>query len=246
MILIQRHNYNFTYTSNLHSDPETWHEAYDCKLGEEILFQLIPHVLPADNPQQSELASHIGSNGLYNCRRDKLGGPDEEKESDEGYAALFKVIHNLLNLVVKALINNYHSQPGRPRRIYETVDSIKAQFRLACYGSKDLVQQAARQTGVKDKISQYWIDILLAKAQEEQHKMLVNRSTRDPIFNTRMEPEDRSRMREQIKRNIQTKLYKWVVKQPPDSYEKLLQNDRKTPIFFSSIYGLHGSSSCKN
>jgi hypothetical protein len=78
-------------THNIASDPEIWHSTYDCELEEEILFQLVPHVLPADNPQQSEHASHIGGNGLYNCRRDKLGGTDEEKENDEGYTSLFRV-----------------------------------------------------------------------------------------------------------------------------------------------------------
>lgn len=107
------------------------------------------------------------------------------------------------------------------------MESIKDQLRLACYGSKDLVQLAATQTGVKDKISQYWIEVLVAKAQEEQHKKLFDRTMRDPILNTRMKKEERSKKREEIKRDIQDDLYKWIVKQPPESFEKLAKDDRK-------------------
>jgi hypothetical protein len=68
-----------------------WHDMYDCLQSEEILFQIVAHVLPADNPQQSEHASHVGGNGLNNCRHDTTGGHQEEKETDEGYCALFEV-----------------------------------------------------------------------------------------------------------------------------------------------------------
>ncbi|KAI0734928.1 hypothetical protein C8Q72DRAFT_752879, partial [Fomitopsis betulina] len=34
--------------------PDRWHVVYDCKLKQEIIFRIIPHVFPADNPQQSE------------------------------------------------------------------------------------------------------------------------------------------------------------------------------------------------
>lgn len=48
------------------SDADVWHNGYDCLAEEEILFQLIPHVLPADMSMK--------------------------KETDEGYChALFKV-----------------------------------------------------------------------------------------------------------------------------------------------------------
>jgi hypothetical protein len=79
------------YSPQNSSQSNVWHEAYDCWTEQEILFQLIPHVLPADNPQQSEHASHIGGNGQMNCRRDKTGGSSEQKETDDGYCALFEV-----------------------------------------------------------------------------------------------------------------------------------------------------------
>lgn len=68
-----------------------WHSAYDCELGEEIIFRIIPRILPADNPQASETSSHIGLKGNRFCRRCVVGGPHTERESDEGYDALFQV-----------------------------------------------------------------------------------------------------------------------------------------------------------
>lgn len=47
--------------------------------------------LPADNPQQSEEASHIGGNGNMPCRKCHVGGPHESTESDEGYDAFHYV-----------------------------------------------------------------------------------------------------------------------------------------------------------
>lgn len=47
--------------------------------------------LPADNPQQSEQASHIGGNGNSKCRKCKVGGSHEDTESNEGYHAFYTV-----------------------------------------------------------------------------------------------------------------------------------------------------------
>lgn len=68
-----------------------WHTAYDCELGEEIIFHIITRILPANNPQASETSSHIGLKGNRFCRRCTVGGPYTERESDVGYNALFQV-----------------------------------------------------------------------------------------------------------------------------------------------------------
>lgn len=47
--------------------------------------------LPADNPQQSEEASHMGGNANCKCRKCKQGGPHAVVESDEGYHKLHYV-----------------------------------------------------------------------------------------------------------------------------------------------------------
>jgi hypothetical protein len=47
--------------------------------------------LPADNPQQSEEASHMGGNANFKSRKSTKGGPHEVTESNEGYHALYFV-----------------------------------------------------------------------------------------------------------------------------------------------------------
>jgi len=51
---------------------------------------VILHVpgLPVDNPQQSEKASHMGSNANCKCRKCKAGGNHEHTELDQGYHSL--------------------------------------------------------------------------------------------------------------------------------------------------------------
>lgn len=66
-------------------------EAYDCKLKQTILFRTFPHCLPSDNPQQAESSSGVGPGGNRNCIRGESGGGKEERESDDGYHALFSV-----------------------------------------------------------------------------------------------------------------------------------------------------------
>ncbi|KAI0263371.1 hypothetical protein BC834DRAFT_997123 [Gloeopeniophorella convolvens] len=63
--------------------------VFDCHLGEEVMFSLGVSTLPADNPMQSELASHIGLKGNCFCRRCNVGGTQEEKTTAEGFHALF-------------------------------------------------------------------------------------------------------------------------------------------------------------
>ncbi|KAH9837655.1 uncharacterized protein C8Q71DRAFT_856855 [Rhodofomes roseus] len=87
---------------------DRWIEAYDCALKQDILFQVRPHVKPADNPQQSETCSHIGLKGNYFCRRCKIGGTAEKKESEDGYESLFSA--------------------GEARTVGETISAIKLQL----------------------------------------------------------------------------------------------------------------------
>lgn len=42
--------------------------TYDCSLDTPVMFRLEVIHLPADNPMQSDLASHIGLKGNYLCR----------------------------------------------------------------------------------------------------------------------------------------------------------------------------------
>ncbi|KAF5384429.1 hypothetical protein D9615_003465 [Tricholomella constricta] len=183
-----------------------WNEAYDCELEQEILFQINPHLLPADNPQQSETSSHIGVKGNYNCRRDLVGGTEAEKESDKVYQSLYKI--------------------GTPRTSKETIQVIRWQIWTACAGHQEPLQTNYSQSGVKDKISQYWIEELLARAKALRACRISNPATRDVRLNrTSLKGEARQQVKLSIEHEIQLELWNWVVKQPPESYSCLEEND---------------------
>lgn len=102
--------------------------------------------LPADNPQQSEEASHIGGNANCGCRKCKAGGPHEYKESDAGYHALYS--------------------SGDLRSAADVKKCLVDQLDLACYGVEKPINEMQTATGIKDKIAQHWIDVLLQKSRQ--------------------------------------------------------------------------------
>ncbi|KAJ6625670.1 hypothetical protein B0H10DRAFT_1782828, partial [Mycena sp. CBHHK59/15] len=102
--------------------------------------------LPADNPQQSEEASHMGGNSNLGCRRCDVGGPHTHMESDEGYHSLHF--------------------PGISRSAAETKKTLQDQIDIAMYGIEAPIKKLQTAMGVKDKIAQHWIEILLSKARQ--------------------------------------------------------------------------------
>ncbi|THH15683.1 hypothetical protein EW146_g4834 [Bondarzewia mesenterica] len=144
---------------------DCWHTAYDCQLKQEILFRVIGHILPVDNPQQAESASIVGGQGNLNCRYDLMGGTEVERETNEGYHA--------------------HFSPGMPRRLEQTIEAIKQQYETTCMGVKDAVERLQMATGVKDGIAEYWITQLLTKAHAEHQTHLYHPEHRDPRLSDR-------------------------------------------------------------
>ncbi|KAJ7834421.1 hypothetical protein B0H13DRAFT_2240221 [Mycena leptocephala] len=186
--------------------PGTWHEAYDCELEQEILFEIIPHLLPADNPQQSETASHIGMGGNLGCRRDLNGGTKEQQESDEGYRAFYS--------------------PGQPRTKEVTIQVIRWQVWNACAGNNKALDTSYSQTGIKDKISQYWIQKVLDMGKERRAAALSDPKTRNPQLNlSSLKGEARKTLKDEISRTIQLDLWNWVVQQPPENLALLDEHD---------------------
>ncbi|KAJ7050132.1 hypothetical protein C8F01DRAFT_1068165 [Mycena amicta] len=148
--------------------------------------------LPADNPQQSEEASHMGGNANRKCRRCKVGGGHEITESDQGYHALHFA--------------------GFARTAAETKKILLQQLELALLGVKAPIDKLQTATGIKDKVAQYWIDIILEKAR----KMKAEHPTRKAD-------------------NIATELRSWLAEQPGDKVNPLLDfsgldPNRDTPV----------------
>ncbi|KAJ3924864.1 MAG: hypothetical protein NXY57DRAFT_968859 [Lentinula lateritia] len=185
---------------------DVWHEAYDCELETDILFQIIPHLLPADNPQQAESASHVGGKGNLPCRRDMIGGTSIQRESDTGYEAFFS--------------------PGLARTVSTTVQIIRQQLWLACLGDNDGLASSYSQTGVKDKLSQYWITQLCAQASEKQRKLFFDPVLRDPrLADKNIKGDERKAIKLSLKQTVQHELWEWLITQPEENYNKLDPND---------------------
>ncbi|KAJ8690139.1 hypothetical protein PTI98_011597 [Pleurotus ostreatus] len=182
--------------------PDAWREAYDCQLGTEIIFRIQIHLLPADNPQQAESTSTAGSNATLWCRSDLSGGSAEERETDEGYEALFS--------------------PGVPRTPDSTINTIRRQLRAACTGVETAVTKIQTETGVKDRIAQFWIHQLIPKSRQLQEDRLYNAVTRDPHLNDRkFKGPERDAFKAKIQADIEAELFQWLVEQPASRYAKM-------------------------
>ncbi|KAJ6608351.1 hypothetical protein B0H10DRAFT_1955505 [Mycena sp. CBHHK59/15] len=178
--------------------PDKYHEAYDCELEQDILFRIFAHVLPADNPQQAESTSNAGVHSNYRCHYDKVGGTAAERETDDGYCALFK--------------------PGISRTPAKTVQTIKQQIWAACSGVQEAVDNLQTSTGVKDKTALFWIEKLIVKARETQRQRLAA----DPCLKDKnLKGDARKAVKTKIKDLIQWELYNWVILQPDDHYARI-------------------------
>ncbi|PPQ83741.1 hypothetical protein CVT24_007640 [Panaeolus cyanescens] len=169
-----------------------WRSAYDCKLQQEIIFQIHAHLLPADNPQQATESSTASSKARMWCRGDDLGGTDNHRETDEGYHSLF--------------------ESGNPRMASETRATIRRQLETACLGVQDAVDQIQTEMGVKDEIASYWIPILIDKAKTMQKERFGSDVRLD-----KLKSDNRKDMKNQIKNEIQNELFEWLVSQTPGS-----------------------------
>ncbi|KAJ7257590.1 hypothetical protein B0H12DRAFT_1232611 [Mycena haematopus] len=132
---------------------------------------------PADNPQQAEEALHLTGNALSKCRKCRAGGPAAETESDEGYHRLH---FNAL------------------RSVAEKKEELCAQLHAAMRNKKDEIGRLQTATGTKDKITEFWIEQLLQKAQ-----------------NAKAENPDRS------EDSIAEELQQWLDSQPGDKMNPL-------------------------
>ncbi|THU77701.1 hypothetical protein K435DRAFT_701826 [Dendrothele bispora CBS 962.96] len=152
--------------------------------------------LPADNPQQSEEASHIGGNGNKYCRRCDAGGSYQVTGSEDGYHALFST--------------------GAIRSAVETRETLERQLRAAMTGVHARVKEIQTETGTKDKVTDYWIDILMQRANET----LANdpRKSRDDLVN---------------------ELTEWLDSQPGDKMNPLLDIAGLDPTQDTPVEILH-------
>jgi hypothetical protein len=68
-------------------------------------------------------------------------------------------------LCVNVLSNAFVHQAGVSRSAQQTKERLQAQLNAAMHGVEKTVVDMQRATGTKDKVAQYWINILLEKAR---------------------------------------------------------------------------------
>ena len=210
----------------VHSGRDKFLKVYDCKLKQDILFRAFPHCLPSDNPQQAESSSVIGPGGKHNCVRGKAGGSKEERESDEGYHALFSVSScYIINMVS---IDIWCDQPDEEKRtVQDTVSTITEQLWLACRGVAQPVSDLQTETGIKDKTAQFWINQALDRSSGQVTSRVTDSTTRDSRLNNRTySAEEKKGVRDSLKSQIQEETYNWLLTQPREKWEKLPEQSR--------------------
>ncbi|KAF8532408.1 hypothetical protein JB92DRAFT_3103859 [Gautieria morchelliformis] len=128
-------------------------------------YRLVLPGLPADNPQQSEEASHIGPSGNCKCHRCFVGGPAGLRESDDGYMALHQVSHNTARCHWDPSLKSSPSA-CEPHTVETTVSEIRNQLNRAAEGALAPVLKMQTASGTKDRVMQAWILKVVAKAKE--------------------------------------------------------------------------------
>ncbi|KAJ7183079.1 hypothetical protein B0H12DRAFT_1040514, partial [Mycena haematopus] len=152
--------------------------------------------LPADNPQQSEESCHMGSNANFPCRKCKWGGTTVEKESD----TLYHQCH----------------LAGVARTAQEIRENLDKQLQLSMRGDAKSVEEFQRNSGTKDKITQYWIETLIRKAKAAKAE------------NPRRKADD-----------IASELKDWLDAQPGDKMNPLLDIPGLDPSQDTPVELLH-------
>ncbi|KAJ7314549.1 hypothetical protein DFH08DRAFT_917807 [Mycena albidolilacea] len=134
-----------TFRNHVQSTEKNLVKCYNTVTKRTCRFILRTPGLPADNPQQSEECSHMGSNANFPCRKCHWGGTKVEKESNARYHACHLT--------------------GVARNAQEIRESLKGQLRLAMLGDPKPVEEHQQKSGTKNKVTQYWVETLISKAK---------------------------------------------------------------------------------
>ncbi|KAJ7060399.1 hypothetical protein C8F01DRAFT_1292764 [Mycena amicta] len=119
--------------------------VWDLQTREETVLELGVFAGASDNPMQSEVSDHIGSQGNFPCRKCEVGGNQVFKRTNDGYHALFS--------------------PGKPRTWDGVLSIVSEHLNWACYGLPGKIDTDQTDTGVYDAYAQFWIDKILEEAK---------------------------------------------------------------------------------
>ncbi|KAJ3782266.1 hypothetical protein GGU10DRAFT_275927 [Lentinula aff. detonsa] len=121
--------------------------VYNAATGRMCRSILRVPMLPADNPAQSEESSHMGGNSNHPCRKCKVGGSFQETETADGYHCFFCDNESI-------------------RRSAEEIKAeLSKQLEVAKSGVQARVSELQTESGIKDKITEVWIEKLIIQAR---------------------------------------------------------------------------------
>lgn len=106
---------------------------------------------------------------------------------------------------------------------------MQTQIRLAALGIKKDITERQTAHGIKDKLAEHWIKILLDRAHTEHQRRITNPATADERLRG-VRGSERAELVVKIKKEVQQDLLDWLVTQPPASYAKLAQDSRRWPL----------------
>jgi len=116
-----------------------------------------------------------------------------------------------------------HNQPDKEKRtVQETVDTITSQLQMACRGVAQTVSDLQTDTGIKDKMAQFWINQVLERSSNLVSGRVTDSTTRDPRLNDRScSTEQKKGIRDSLKSQIQQETYEWLITQPSKKWDEL-------------------------
>lgn len=119
-------------------------------------------------------------------------------------------------------------QRDKLRTAAQTKDNVLTQIRLAALGIKKDVTEQQRATGTKDKLAEYWVEILIKRANEEQKRRITGSTAAADLRLRGKHGPERTVIVLAIKKEIQNELLDWLVTQPPEQYNNLPADSRRS------------------
>ncbi|KAF7320691.1 hypothetical protein HMN09_00154300 [Mycena chlorophos] len=116
--------------------------VWDPQTRTETAVELSVFADASDNPMQSEVCSHRGSQSNFPNRKSEVGGTQAKKRTDVGYHALFSI--------------------GELRTWDSVLATVAQQLNWACWGMSATIEENKTDTGISDPYAEFWITKLLA------------------------------------------------------------------------------------
>jgi hypothetical protein len=83
------------------------------------------------------------------------------------------------------------------------------------------VSDLQTDTGIKDKMAQFWIDQVLERSSSLITARVTDSTTRDPRLNDHSYQEEKQAIQDSLKCQIQEETNDWLITQPKEKWDEL-------------------------